>query len=49
MNQRPGMEYFRRDFYQDLRRGLLALWRGHLNVADTPARMPSSEKAGSNK
>jgi AcrR family transcriptional regulator len=49
MNQRPGMEYFRRDFYQDLRRGLLALWRGHLSAPGTPARTPSPEKTGSNK
>jgi len=34
MNQRAGMEYFRREFYEDLRRGLLALWRGHLYVPD---------------
>lgn len=32
INQRPGMEYFRRDFYEDLRRGLLALWHGHLQA-----------------
>lgn len=32
INQRPGMEAFRRDFYEDLRRGLLALWRGHLGT-----------------
>ena len=38
MNQRPGMEYFRRDFYEDLRRGLLALWRGHLNAPATATR-----------
>jgi len=38
INQRPGMEYFRRDFYQDLRRGLLALWRGHLQAPATAAR-----------
>jgi AcrR family transcriptional regulator len=37
MNQRPGMEFFRRDFYQDLRRGLLTLWRGHLNAPAHPA------------
>jgi len=47
MNQRPGMEYFRRDFYEDLRRGLLALWRGHLSAAAPTARTPSPEKAGS--
>jgi len=59
MNQRPGMEFFRRDFYQDLRRGLLALWRGHLNVpatagalsgpVATAAPASSSSKAGKNK
>ncbi|HEY4373397.1 MAG TPA: TetR family transcriptional regulator [Burkholderiales bacterium] len=36
MNERPGMEYFRRDFYEDLRRGLLALWRGHLQALVPP-------------
>jgi AcrR family transcriptional regulator len=60
MNQRPGMEFFRRDFYQDLRRGLLALWCGHLGTpatagapsdtqAATAARATSSAKAGKNK
>lgn len=42
MNLRPGMEFFRRDFYQDLRRGLLALWGGHLNVAATAALSPDA-------
>jgi AcrR family transcriptional regulator len=32
INERPGMEHFRRDFYTDLRRGLLALWCGHLSA-----------------
>jgi AcrR family transcriptional regulator len=41
MNQRPGMESFRRDFYQDLRQGLLALWRGHLLVPATAAHQSS--------
>lgn len=38
MNQRPGMEFFRRDFYQDLRRGLLALWGGHIGAYATAER-----------
>jgi AcrR family transcriptional regulator len=46
MNMRPGMEYFRRDFYQDLRRGLLALWRGHLQAPVTTVRDSLSENAG---
>lgn len=51
MNQRPGMEFFRRDFYQDLRRGLLALWGGHLNAfAATAARGidPAADPAATN-
>jgi AcrR family transcriptional regulator len=51
MSQRPGMELFRRDFYQELRRGLLALWRGHLYrpagaadraASETPAAQPAA-------
>jgi AcrR family transcriptional regulator len=38
MSRRPGMEIFRRDFYLDLRRGLLLLWHGHLYAAAAAAR-----------
>ena len=43
INQRPGMEYFRREFYQDLHRGLVALWRGHIHAPATAVRAPSPE------
>jgi TetR/AcrR family transcriptional regulator len=36
INERPGLEAFRRDFHVDLKRGLIALWRGHL-AAPVPA------------
>jgi AcrR family transcriptional regulator len=49
MNKRPGMEFFRRDFYRELRRGLLALWRGHLHAPANAGSATTAESDASNR